>query len=508
MGEYGIDYGITQAGFEIKRMDDILDEIHADLTEGFGVDTQQSDNSFLDVMVITFANQIADLWETAQDSYFSKYPSTAEGINLDNAVQFGGVRRTPAQPTIYPLHCTGDDGTELDAGVTVGTTTMPEQRLYLDKSTEISRDSCNSLDVRVVSVVVGDTYSIVINDVTTISYTAVTNDDEEDILTALKTSINNLNNGFVATVLQPENEEDDILLHISNSSIYVNSSFELTENLTTESVTTIANFITEEYGKIIIPNNIITEIIDNVAGLNAVTNVIEATYGRDEETDIELRQSYIAKSALRSDTMLGSVVSEILDKVNGVQTVSAFENDTDTTANGIAPHSINLIVEGGNDTEIAQAILRRKAGGIGTTGTVHVDVPTTYGDIVGINFSRPTYIYTWVYVCVYGTNLPSNYDELITNAVYTYIAGLNANDNLYIQKLEQMIYDVIENITYVVITTSTETTLSSQAPSTEDYLEGNVIINRTEKIKVNSDMITVAYGGEDLPVEEDESEGE
>ncbi len=33
------DYGVTNQGFVLKRMDTILEEIHSDLTEGFGLDT-------------------------------------------------------------------------------------------------------------------------------------------------------------------------------------------------------------------------------------------------------------------------------------------------------------------------------------------------------------------------------------------------------------------------------------------------------------------------------------
>ena len=36
------DYGVTNQGFVLKRMDTILEEIHSDLTEGFGVDTRLS----------------------------------------------------------------------------------------------------------------------------------------------------------------------------------------------------------------------------------------------------------------------------------------------------------------------------------------------------------------------------------------------------------------------------------------------------------------------------------
>ena len=53
------DYGVTEKGFVIKRMDTIMDEMHADLTQGFGFDTRLKSPSFLNVLVTTTANQQA-----------------------------------------------------------------------------------------------------------------------------------------------------------------------------------------------------------------------------------------------------------------------------------------------------------------------------------------------------------------------------------------------------------------------------------------------------------------
>ena len=58
-------YGLTDNGFVIKRLDTILNEIHEELSDGFGIDTRISKPSFLDVLVTTFAGQIANLWEVA-----------------------------------------------------------------------------------------------------------------------------------------------------------------------------------------------------------------------------------------------------------------------------------------------------------------------------------------------------------------------------------------------------------------------------------------------------------
>lgn len=44
--------------------------------------------------------------------------------------------------SMYPLHCTGDDGTVVEAGTTVATDTSPEVRLYSANDFSIERESC------------------------------------------------------------------------------------------------------------------------------------------------------------------------------------------------------------------------------------------------------------------------------------------------------------------------------------------------------------------------------
>ena len=116
-----------------------------------------------------------------------------------------------------------------------------------------------------------------------------------------------------------------------------------------------------------------------------------------------MRQSYIAKSALRSNTMIDSIIAELLNNVANVESASGYENDTDMTdSRGLPPHSIEIIVEGGDNYEIAGAILRRKAGGIQTYGNVEVPVPGNYGDAIMVRFNRPEYLYTWLKVTLHG----------------------------------------------------------------------------------------------------------
>lgn len=477
------EYGVTDKGFNIKRLDTIMEEIHTDLTEAFGFDTRLTKPSFLDTLITTFSYQISDLWETAQDNYYAKYPATATGVSLDNAVQYGGIRRAANKRTSYRLHCTGDDGTYVREEAIVATNTSPEVRLKNADEFEITRDAFNRVSIKVASAEVG-VYSVTING----SQYSFSSPDgvEEDIITGLAKAITD--DGYTITAKNNTLTIEDKTISRSNVLI-------LSDNLTTSSVTVIATFLTEEYGKITLPYGIVTKMVNNVTGFTAVTNLLEPTYGRKQENDIELRQSYIAKSALRSNTMIESIVGELLNNIENVESASGYENDTDyVDSRGLPPHSIEIIVEGGDNSEIAQAILRRKAGGIQTYGSIEVDVPGVYGDTIPVRFNRPDYLYTWLKVVLHGdkSQLPTNYASLTIQALISDGAEFVAGTNLLTQLLNDGIYDAVAGLTYVEIYTAYGTS-STYVPESSDYKQKNIIVTSRQKVLIDEKRIEVSF---------------
>ena len=101
------EYGVTDKGFNIKRLDTIMEEIHTDLTEAFGFDTRLTKPSFLDTLITTFSYQISDLWETAQDNYYAKYPATASTMPFSMAAYAG------RQTSVHHTACTAPEMMEL-----------------------------------------------------------------------------------------------------------------------------------------------------------------------------------------------------------------------------------------------------------------------------------------------------------------------------------------------------------------------------------------------------------
>ena len=96
---------------------------------------------------------------------------------------------------------------------------------------------------------------------------------------------------------------------------------------------------------------------------------------------------------------------------------------------GRPPHSIEVVVDGGDETEIAKQILNKKAGGISTFGSVEKTLPGLYGEEITIRFNRPTYVKVWFRVGVTlskSTNQPTNYVELIKEQILEKMNALEA----------------------------------------------------------------------------------
>lgn len=481
-------YGVTEKGFVVKRLDEILEELHSELSEKFGFNTRLDSQSFLNVLITTYGGKLAELWEVAQDSYYAKYPSTAEGVSLDNAVQYGGIRRSPNKYSYYTLHCTGDDGTIVRQGATVATNTAPQRKLAAVAEFEITRDSFNRVSIRVAALAKEEIYSISINGVQ-FSYTS-TSDDELNILKGLCAAMNL--DGYVVSV-----NESDITLDIVDEVASRSGVLVLSDNLTTSSVTVLADFATVDYGKLIFPNGTITVMVTNISGFNEVENLIIPTYGRIQETDVELRHSYLAKSAIRSTRMIDSICSQLINNVANVESAIGYENDTDVIdLEGRPPHSIEIVVDGGDEAEIAAIILDKKAAGIQTHGKITVNVATEYGDSVPVSFNRPEYVYVWMKVTLDADNayLPTNYANLAMDSIVEDAMMLKSGDNMLSQTFNNGIYTNVGGITYVNIKCAS-TTSADYIPKENEYTKINVPVTSRQKVVITDTRIEVVYSG-------------
>lgn len=191
-----------------------------------------------------------------------------------------------------------------------------------------------------------------------------------------------------------------------------------------------------EKGAISAAIDTITTIVTPVFGWQSVTNESIATEGNPVETDAELRVRQSTSTALPSLTVLEGTVGAVAN-IEGVTRYKGYENDSGTTdGDGIPAHSIAIVVEGGDSTEIATAIAEKKTPGTPTYGTTSIVVLDRYGVPNTINFYRPTDVTIGVKVSITAVfGYTTAYADLIKQAVVDSINALGIGDDVIVTRL-------------------------------------------------------------------------
>lgn len=188
----------------------------------------------------------------------------------------------------------------------------------------------------------------------------------------------------------------------------------------------------------------ITVIESGVYGVVSVTNPNDGTLGRARETDAQLRFRMLQTSSAASGTPEG--IYTAVSQVDGVTYASVLENFTDTTNTaGMPPHSIMPVVDGGDDNEVALAILETRAAGIDfTTSTdipgaswesVTVTNPAN-GQPVMVWFVRPANTTATIAINIStDSNFPTDGQQLIKNEVVNFVNDWPIGKVLYASRL-------------------------------------------------------------------------
>lgn len=169
----------------------------------------------------------------------------------------------------------------------------------------------------------------------------------------------------------------------------------------------------------------IQQIFTPTLGWQTVNNPAAATVGTAAETDAALRNRQSVSTSIPAQTVFDATIGAVAN-VPGVQKVAPYENYKNMTdSNGLPPHSISLVVEGGDDTEIAQTILDYKTPGTDTYGTTSVPLVDPKGVPITINFWRPINVLIGAQVTL--TPLAgwvSSNEDIIAAAIASYLNNL------------------------------------------------------------------------------------
>lgn len=155
-------------------------------------------------------------------------------------------------------------------------------------------------------------------------------------------------------------------------------------------------FLSLEKGAILCDTGTLTTIVNAVLSWETINNTESATLGTKQESDNNYR-ARIVQSRNTGISLLEAIKSRLVsvDNVNSCFVYDNYTNQT-ITYDGISidAHSIVVIVDGGADADIAEAIFKTKTGGTGYTAitghstTVNV-TDGSFNVTYPVTFNRP-----------------------------------------------------------------------------------------------------------------------
>lgn len=189
-----------------------------------------------------------------------------------------------------------------------------------------------------------------------------------------------------------------------------------------------------------------------IGGVDSVTNELQSVGGEGVESDPDLRQKAIDERNAGRTSSLQAIVNRVKAVENVSTAVGAENTGTVVDGDGRPPGSVEITARGGDDTDIANAILNSKAAGVETFGTESVVVVDSSGNNVTINFSRATLIEIFVKVDL-TTNVAYDnaQDDVIRQLILDYIGGINPDleesrgldigDDVFAWKVQGTLFD-------------------------------------------------------------------
>jgi uncharacterized phage protein gp47/JayE len=386
------DYGVTSAGFVLKPSEVVQAEIEDEFRAAWGDDIDLSPQSDLGQAVGIATKLVHEGgWQAAQDAFAANDPDAATGVVLDKVAALTGTFRDPATHTSVYALCCGTPGTVIPvtAGASVDTTHDRFDTFFTTPATIAAISAWATGIHRLLGARIAVGGGILSCSVPGVSGSTTP---------ALPSDI-----GGTVT---------------DGTAVWT--------RVGTGTGAVLVGFKASTAGPIVLTAGHLTRIETPVAGWLSVFNTIDEhiTQGVAIETDASLRVKRYRELHAQGRRTLLSIQSALL-QVLDVTDAFVLENVEPTTDSyGIPAHSIQAIIVGGTDLDVATSLLANKGEGTQTFGTTAVTITDSKKIDHNISFSRPSdnNIYVTVDVAI-GVEYPSDGDARIIDALLVYAAG-------------------------------------------------------------------------------------
>ena len=474
-----VDYGLSAAGFKRKRLPEIIQSLNNRVADKLGIPIETGANSIFGQLHGVYGYEIANLWELAEKIYNAMYPSTAQGASLSNAAGLAGIRQITAERSIVYATCYGTEGTQIPYGAQISSLNNPEMIFSCNEThAVITSGAANTVQCVIpAAIAAGTVYAITMDGVQK-NYTATASDTKTTVLTAILSQFS-----FDDRTMTLANDVLTVAMNDASKTFAISAA-----NITVQNIGSPVEFVSTAAGAVNPAIGTLTNIITAYTGWASVTNQAETIVGRNDETDIALRQRWSASVFDRASAIVEAIQAAIYANVTGVTSATVYENDSDDTdADGRPPHSIEAVVQGGDDLDIATEIWRTKAAGIDTYGSEAVEITDSQGVNHTMNFNRPAEVPVWIKVVI-----SENPDETISPAAASEVAAAilakgqaqAVGEDVILQRYFAAIFASTVGIGYINITATT-----GETPG--EYSATNIVISPREIAVFDASRIEV-----------------
>lgn len=497
-------FGLQSTGFRIKRLETIKTEIENELRVRLGNGINLLPESVFGQLIGVFAERESLLWEQLDAIYDAQYPDTATDAQLDLAVSLVGLTRLQATRTLVEGQLLfGTVGTVIPAGTQFSVEGSPNS--IFETLTEVTLVAGADEEQEVTWSATPDDGSFTFNfegqETASINW-----DDDAAAVQAALEALGNIGAGNVAVtgdfatgftinfqnLLQKQPLPE---LTVTNNTLEA-SSVAVTATVVTNTEGVIqgsTNMQAINFGPVAAPQFGLTEIETPVFGLDGTVNPSSGVTGRNLETDAELRARREIEIQTAGEATPGAILAAVLNVADVEAAIVFFNNTAVVDVEGRPPNSVEVVVQGGDDGEIAQVLFETIAAGIGTFGSVSETAIDSQGFSHPIDFSRPTEVELLLEVdlTVDAVAFPSDGDDLAAANFKTYVDSLSIGEDVVtiprlmcaLTGLPALGIDEIPGILDVEIRISKKPT----APTTDD----TIVIDRRELAAIDLGDITI-----------------
>lgn len=462
-------YGLTETGFYTKDIQTIYNEIFDDLENMTGVKVNRNYDSIIGSLVQVIASREAQTWQILQDIYYQSFPISASGDSLSKAVSLVGLK--PFGAVASRVYC--------KCGAT-GEVKVPKETQAINP--QDSEDLWETVEDQYISTqktieadfnITYAPYSEYFLNINGDGYSFRTNDEEMTANTIFNTfathfSYNkNIKFDFSGNLMRITAINEEVPFSVSSN---INTS---NGNAPNPNMVMTALYSLLRFDRVDITDNTpidtktITEVITEGTRITSIINDLPMLEGVVAETDTNLRARFLAfRCSPRASSMAEAIKNNILNYVDLVKYCEVYENRKDVVNEvGMLPHSVMVVVEGGDNEKIANMIYKNTCAGIDFNGNI---TETVNGNEV--KFMRPHNERVYVNITVIRDNM---YNNNITNQTIKNIKGdiaeffdkIGCAQTVSAKKIEQVVLqntgDYADDINIELSTVSLEDAIDS-----------------------------------------------